>query len=113
MIPFADFPDIVADVEIDPGLTWDFKLPEGVTLTGTPTITVQVYRYSKAQDSAPQSRLGAVQIGTAENSTTDCAVLARFGPGEPNVTYVFIVSCDRSDGGKAGCFNKITAAWPP
>lgn len=113
MIPFADFPDIVADVEIDPGLTWDFLLPEGVTLTGTPTVTVQVSRYSTAKDSDAQSRLGAVQIGTAEDSTDSCAVIATFGPGLPNVTYVFIVSCDRSDGGKAACFNKITASSPP
>lgn len=111
-VPFIDFPDMVAGVEVDASLTWDFQLPDGVTLTGTPTVTVENYRHSKVLDDDPQGRLVSTAVGTAENSTENCAVLAKFGPAEANVTYVFTVSCNRTDGGVAACYNKILASAP-
>src|SRR4051812_11052813 len=106
MVPFADFSSMVGGVEVDAGLTWDFKLPTGVTLTGTPTVTVSVYARSAAPDAAPQTRLVSKQVGTAVGGTTNCAVVAKFGPPTNDVTYLFTVSCATSAGGVAACFNK-------
>jgi hypothetical protein len=112
MVPFSNFPEMVGGVEVDPGLTWDFKLPAGVTLTGTPTVTVTVYEHSDGADATPQDRLVSAQVGTALNGTTNCAVIAKFGPPQPDVNYLFTVSCARSDSGVAACFNKMFCPAP-
>lgn len=112
-VPFNDFPDMVGGVEVDAGLTWDFKLPTGVTLTGTPTVTVTVYSHSGVTDSDPQSRLISKAVGTAVNGTTNCAVVAKFGPGTSGVRYLFTVSCATTpSNGVAACFNKVLCRAP-
>lgn len=111
-VPFSDFPDMVGGVEVDAGLTWDFKLPTGVTLTGTPTVTVTVYEHSKAPDASAQTRLVSKAVGTAVNGVASCAVVAKFGPPVSDVTYLFTVSCARTDTGVAACFNKMFCPAP-
>lgn len=112
-VPFSDFPDMVGGVEVDAGLTWDFKLPTGVTLTGTPTVTVEVYEHSKAADATPTARLVSKAVGTAVNGTPNCAVVAKFGPGLVDVTYLFTVSCATTpSNGVAACFNKVFCRAP-
>lgn len=112
-VPFADFRDMVAGVEVDEALTWDFKMASGVTLAGTPVVTVSVYEHSEVDDPDPQSHLGTPQIGTAAGGGTNCAVLAKFGPAVAGVRYLFTVSCPKSVGvGVAACFNHILARSP-
>jgi len=113
-VPFNDFREMVAGVEIDDGLTWDFRLPTGVTLAGTPTVTVTVYEHSGETDPDPQSKLTAKAVGTAAGGVASCAVVAQFGPGLAGVRYLFTVSCAKSTGGTArvACFNKLLCVAP-
>lgn len=116
-VPVADFPDMVAGPEVEAALTWDFKLATGVTLTGTPTITVTVYEHSEGTDASPQDRLISKVVGTAATGgVTNCAVLAKFGPcpvsADGDVRYLFTVSCANTANGVSACFNKILARAP-
>lgn len=111
-VPVADFPDMVGGVEVDAALTWDFRLATGVTLTGTPTVTVTVYEHSEVADATPQDRLVSKVVGTASGGGANCAVLAKFGPATAGVRYLFTVSCANTAGGVSACFNKILARAP-
>ncbi|HWA30023.1 MAG TPA: hypothetical protein VG867_02940 [Rhizomicrobium sp.] len=110
MLPFKPFPEMVAGVQVQ-DLTWDFELPSGVTLTGTPVVTV-----TADNDDDPQSHVQSIAIGTAaykdgRTGQADAAIIARVGPVDAAV-YTFTVSCARSDGQTAAAFNKLQGVSP-
>lgn len=115
-VPVPDFPDMVAGPEVEAALTWDFRLASGITLTGTPTVTVTVYEHSEGADATPQARLVSTVVGTASGGVTNCSVLAKFGPcpvsTAGDVRYLFTVSCANTAGGVSACFNKILCMAP-
>lgn len=88
-------------------VTFDFGagtyLPEGVTLIGTPTISVSVLW---GEDADPASRItGGPTIGTAPapigSGRTDTAILVQFSNCPGPLAYLVQVVCQRSDGDKA------------
>lgn len=83
------------------GLDFGKFLPAGVTLTGTPTVTLSVSSGTDATPAARLTRAGAVgTISTADGGTgvTNAAVLFQVGTCVAKVVYIADVVCARSDG---------------
>lgn len=109
-IQVPDFtPALIAGIEVAQ-LQYYFLLPPGVTLIGTPKITVANAPGSPSDDPSPQSRLGAVSIGTYLK--TNDSIVFEMGPGNNNVNYLLSGSCNRSDRGAVAVFNHIFSAPP-
>jgi hypothetical protein len=111
--------DPVAPDEVQT-LAHDFGnlLPSGVSLTGTPTVTITVH---SGTDPAPQDRLVAntPQIGTvgaslplAGSGVPSAAVLFQFSGGVAGTIYVVETRCARSDGDTIVGWNRLPCIAP-
>ena len=90
-------------------------LPPGVTLTGSPAVTITV---SSGDDPNPQLRLTrAGSVGTAAKAiggtgVTNAAVLFQVGTCLPGVDYIVDVVCGRSDADVAEASTRFSCLAP-
>lgn len=86
-------------------------LPTGVTLLGTPTVTL---RATQGVDAVAQSRVtmgpyvGTVAVADGGSGRTNGAVLLQVTGCLPLVTYLVEVLCDRSDGDVVDASTRFT-----
>ena len=112
-----DFPSIDSTIQVQT-LTFDvgsgFYLPPGVTLVGTPTVTITD---EACLDPSPSSRLldGPV-VGFAPkpkgSGRPNTAILQQVGNCFPGAFYLLVASCPRSDGDVAEIWNHLPCRLP-
>ena len=105
-------PDQVQTMGMDFGLF----LPSGVTLTGTPTLTLGV---ASGTDPDPQSHLsfgptvGTLPTAQGGSGVTDTAIIFQISGAIGEVTYSVEGVCTRSDGDRAEGWVLLPCISPP
>ena len=111
----VSMPSIGPSQEQTMGVDFGEVLPAGVTLTGTPLVTVTV---SSGDDTSPSSRLlRAGIVGTAPKAiggsgVVNAAVLFQVGTCVVDTIYVVDVVCDRTDADVAEASTRFTCLAP-
>lgn len=95
-------------------VAWRFnlQLPAGVTLSGTPTVTVTDVN---GVDTNPNPGLvTGVAVGTYGSDAANTAVVAWLGSGyqKAGACYLFDIKCGQSDGGNIEDFNHCRCDAP-
>lgn len=110
-------PEIIAVIQKSTiGLDFGrMPLPDGVILTGTPTVTISVY---DGADASPQSRLtsgpqiGTIPIAKGGSGVENAAIKFQFGNAVAGVTYLIVASCLTTDGDVVAGETHIPAVAP-
>lgn len=111
-----DFPCIIASLQVQT-LVADFGnyLPLGVTLTGTPTVTIAVAADSGTPDPSAATRAAGppyVVTPTQGTAVPNTGIALQVRQMVAGVKYLLTWSCARSDGDTLAAFNHITAVAP-
>lgn len=116
MPALRDLPPIDAVVQTQTvAIDFGIFLPPGVTLTGTPTVTLAT---TSGTDPSPSSRLkGSPVVGTVPtvqggSGITDTAILQQVGNVVGGVRYLIVGYCNRSDGDIASGYTHFNGNTP-
>lgn len=111
-----DFPPIDALIQKQTlGVDFGLFLPPGVTLTGTPTVSISVTQGvdpNAAERLLASPTIGTIQPGQNGTGVIDVSLLQQVGTCLGGVDYLLVFSCDRSDGDNVVAWAHLPCVTP-